>query len=328
MSNTVKILALNNSSKQYQPAQIDNSGNLLVSASINTAGLATLTEQQSQTVHLATIAGDTTSLDTKIVACDTSSVVVSSGTITETNSSSIDTKLGLVATESTLQSVNTSLSGLATESTLVSLNSKITACDTSSLATESTLTSLNSKITACDTTTLATESTVLSVASNTLNTKTAVDAVNTTLTTGTLSTSETNSTAIKTAVETVAGCVSSNKVAVVVSSTDKGSKANIENSTSISASSVSSLAPTVSGFGANAVLYFECDTLSNDGFAVEASIDGSVYHTYQHVFTEANYNSTKSFAVVHVNCSGVQKIRIRNLSSSISLANVLCSIVA
>jgi hypothetical protein len=35
------------------------------------SGMATLVEQQSQTTHLSTIAGDTTSLDSKVVSCDT-----------------------------------------------------------------------------------------------------------------------------------------------------------------------------------------------------------------------------------------------------------------
>jgi len=41
--------------------------------------------------NLDTIAGDTTSLDSKITTCNTSAVVVSSGTITETNSGTIAT---------------------------------------------------------------------------------------------------------------------------------------------------------------------------------------------------------------------------------------------
>ncbi len=45
-------------------------------------GASTLAEQQTQTGHLATIAGDTTSLDGKITACNTGAVVIASGTIT------------------------------------------------------------------------------------------------------------------------------------------------------------------------------------------------------------------------------------------------------
>jgi len=53
------------------------------------SGLSTSANQTTANNHLSTIAGDTTSLDTKIVSCNTNSVVVNSGSITETNSASI-----------------------------------------------------------------------------------------------------------------------------------------------------------------------------------------------------------------------------------------------
>ena len=46
--------------------------------------------------NLSTIAGDTTSLDTKITTCDTGAVVVASGAITETNSGAIATSVGKI----------------------------------------------------------------------------------------------------------------------------------------------------------------------------------------------------------------------------------------
>ena len=55
----------------------------------NTTGLAT------EAGNLATIAGDTTSIDGKITACNTGAVVVSSGAITETNSSAISTAVAI-----------------------------------------------------------------------------------------------------------------------------------------------------------------------------------------------------------------------------------------
>jgi len=59
----------------------------------DTTGKATLLEQQSQTTQLTTIAGDTTSLDAKVVACNTGAVVVSSGNMTESNSGDILTNV-------------------------------------------------------------------------------------------------------------------------------------------------------------------------------------------------------------------------------------------
>jgi len=63
----------------------------------DTTGKATLTEQQAQTALLTTIQGDTTSLDAKITACDTGAVVVSSGSITETNSGAIASSVAKIS---------------------------------------------------------------------------------------------------------------------------------------------------------------------------------------------------------------------------------------
>jgi len=68
---------------------------------------------------LATIAGDTTSLDSKVTACNTGAVVVASGAITETNSTAI-----LADTAA----MDTNLATIAGDTT--SLDSKVTACDT------------------------------------------------------------------------------------------------------------------------------------------------------------------------------------------------------
>jgi len=116
-----------------------------VNISSDAAGLATQ-------VTAAAIAGDTTSIDGKITACNTGAVVVSSSALP---------------------------SGAATESTLSTLNGKITACNTgavvvsssalpSGAATESTLSTLNGKITACNTGAIA--GTVTANAGTNLNT--------------------------------------------------------------------------------------------------------------------------------------------------------------
>jgi hypothetical protein len=53
------------------------------------SGAATSALQSTGNASLATIAGDTTSLDGKVTACNTGAVVVASGAITETNSTAI-----------------------------------------------------------------------------------------------------------------------------------------------------------------------------------------------------------------------------------------------
>jgi len=60
---------------------------------------AALTALQSIDGDVATIAGDTTSIDSKITACNTGAVVVASGAITETNSGSIKTAVEAINTK-------------------------------------------------------------------------------------------------------------------------------------------------------------------------------------------------------------------------------------
>jgi len=107
----------------------------------DTTGKATLSEQQSQTTQLTTIAGDTTSLDAKVVACDTT------GKATLTEQQSQTTQLTTIAGDTT------------------SLDAKVVACDTTGKATlteqqaqtallttiQGDTTSLDSKVTACNT---------------------------------------------------------------------------------------------------------------------------------------------------------------------------------
>uniref|UniRef100_A0A6M3K1B8 Uncharacterized protein n=1 Tax=viral metagenome TaxID=1070528 RepID=A0A6M3K1B8_9ZZZZ len=59
-------------------------------------GAATAANQTTGNTSLATIAGDTTSIDGKITACNTGAVVVSSGAITETNSGAIKTAVEII----------------------------------------------------------------------------------------------------------------------------------------------------------------------------------------------------------------------------------------
>jgi sorbitol-specific phosphotransferase system component IIA len=157
------------------PTALSASGNLKVSIEESSAGGdATLAEQQTQTAHLSVIEGDTTSIDGKVVACNTGAVVVSTSALptgastsalqTTGNSSlsSIDGKITACNTGAVVVSSSALPSGAATESTLATLDGKVTACNTgavvvsssalpSGAATESTLASLDGKVTACNT---------------------------------------------------------------------------------------------------------------------------------------------------------------------------------
>ena len=88
------------------PAALTASGNLKVSVEEGAGGDASAANQTTMIGSLSTIAGDTTSIDGKITACNTGAVVVSSSALP---------------------------TGAALESTLSALNTKVTACDTGSV---------------------------------------------------------------------------------------------------------------------------------------------------------------------------------------------------
>tara|TARA_R110001632_G_scaffold6958_1_gene27956 strand:- start:21 stop:926 length:906 start_codon:yes stop_codon:yes gene_type:complete len=116
-----------NSSNELQPCQMDGSNNIKVdiagssggaiAADVNiiadSVGLATSALQTSGNASLTTIAGDTTSMDAKITACNTGAVVVSS--------SALPTG---AATEATLLSIDSYQSGISLDAS--ELNQKTT----------------------------------------------------------------------------------------------------------------------------------------------------------------------------------------------------------
>ena len=151
------------STSKIVPLSIDATGKLEVASSGGGAGSATSANQVLQLAQETIIAGDTTSLDTKITACDTGAVVVSSSALPSGGATSALQTTG-----------NTSLATIAGDTT--SVDGKITACDTGAVVVSSSAlptggatsalqttgntslatiagdtTSVDGKITACDT---------------------------------------------------------------------------------------------------------------------------------------------------------------------------------
>jgi len=82
------------------PAALTATGNLKVSVEESSAGGdASLAEQQLQTTQLTNIAADTTSLDSKVTACNTNSVTIASSALP--SGAATEATLALVATETT-----------------------------------------------------------------------------------------------------------------------------------------------------------------------------------------------------------------------------------
>ena len=121
------------------------------------------------------------SIDAKITNCNTGAVVISSGTITETNSGVISNTLQNIslgqATESTLSSINSKMvicntgsvvisSGVVTETNSATINSTLTSMSTN-LASESTLFNMDSKIITCNTGAVVVSSSALPIGAST-----------------------------------------------------------------------------------------------------------------------------------------------------------------
>jgi len=112
------------------PAALTVAGNLKVSVEETVGGDASAANQTTMIGSLSTIAGDTTSLDGKVTACNTGNVTIASsalptGAATESSLSSIDGKVTACNTGAVVVSSSALPSGAATESTLSTLNTKV-----------------------------------------------------------------------------------------------------------------------------------------------------------------------------------------------------------
>ncbi len=161
LSNVQQVGAYAWNGTNWERTQVDGTGNLKVS--MTGGGDASASNQLTMISSLATIEGDTTSLDGKITACNTGAVVVSSSVL-PTGASTLSEQ----------QTQTGQLSTIASDTT--SLDTKITACNTGAVVVSSSAlpsgasslseqqsqtaqlsiiagdtTSLDTKITTCDT---------------------------------------------------------------------------------------------------------------------------------------------------------------------------------
>lgn len=83
----------------------DNGGAITVDGTVAVTGVSTLAEQQTQTTHLATIAGDTTSIQTSVQLIDDTVTVLGTDTYTEASSKGL--AIGAVRRDADTTLVNT-----------------------------------------------------------------------------------------------------------------------------------------------------------------------------------------------------------------------------
>jgi len=131
---------------------------------VTLSGGATEAKQDDGITHLATIAGDTTSIDSKITACNTGAVTVSGSALPSGASTASLQGGGLpsaLSSDNLKVSLKESIAVGVTNTTLTNLNNCIASNELqvdivssalpSGAATESSLSSLNGKVTACNT---------------------------------------------------------------------------------------------------------------------------------------------------------------------------------
>ena len=164
-----------NTSNKWQSLSIDANGKLETTAVVSASGsgLATEAKQDTGNTSLATIAGDTTSLDTKVVACNTGAVVVSStalatGASTSALQTTGNTSLASIDNKVILPSVlsNGNLKVSIQEGATPAITGFSTSANQDTMITDLGIikgdtTSIDGKITACNTGAVVVSSSVL-----------------------------------------------------------------------------------------------------------------------------------------------------------------------
>jgi len=344
------------------PASLSTGSNLKVSIEEGQiTGFATASNQSTANTSLATIAGDTTSLDGKIVACNTGSVVISSSALPTGSATSALQTTG-----------NTSLATIAGDTT--SLDSKITACDTGSVVISSSAlptgsatsalqttgntslatiagdtTSLDSKITACDTGSVVISSSALPTGSATSalqttgNTSLATIAGDTTSLDGKVNqgydsqiASGGNGLQQVLAYGRDSGGnldalnVDNNGHLKVISAVveNKGSEGNVLSNSSL-ANSTATSSINVSDYNKLVYMYEDSNTLNSNGIRIEVSEDNSHFYVHSEFYPVVYGLVRQSVGNPGLDMNGVKYLRFNNHNTGASndLTNVYISVL-
>lgn len=252
---------------------IASSGGGALSANVdvtgNSIGLATSANQSTGNASLATIAGDTTSLDSKVTACNTGAVAIASNSDTTKATSTLQT------------AGNASLTTIAGDTT--SLDAKVVVCNTagvivtgsalpSGAATEATLSAAEAHLGTIDTST-ATASTTLTGISSKLPAALGQDIMS----------------------DSLSVVIASNQSAVPVSSAGANVIASSESATPGAGVTTNSTAADMNGFQHVAIFGSTTNT-TGDQFEVQFSNDNSTFYTQQNLFVSIQ-TSTGSFGI-------------------------------
>lgn len=326
-----KLHIYDNTNKVWRKALSTTTGVLKSETTLDKTGLATDTLQTSGNASLS-------SIDSKITACDTGSVTVTS--------SALPTGGATSANQST---ANASLS---------SIDGKITACDTGNVVV--------SNITTCDTGNISGS---VSVSNNTdPATATLQTAGNASLTvmegshyadgdpiaaadTGILMMGRNGTNAAKPIHITNNGDVEveiadfvkgqatmATSFPVVLASdqsvlnininstSNSGSYANLANNVTINTGSNSSVVD-ISNMSIGNLFYSDSSTLSADALEIQVSTDGTNYFRYMDIFPFDNGSGVRTYTETNIKLHGLTHLRLLNTSITDNYTNVISTIV-
>ena len=321
----------------WERTQVDSAGSLNVNivSGGGSGGDASASNQLTMISSLSTIEGDTTSLDAKITACDTGSVVISSSALPSGAS-----------TLSEQQSQTAQLSTIAGDTT--SLDTKVVACDTGSISgsvsvsnnltpsTSTLQTAGNSSLTAIQGSHYAdgdsigvSDTGVLIMGRNGTNAAKPIHITN-------------NGDVEVEIADFVKGqALMASSFPVVISSDQStldvkqkasenlGSANNLANNITINTGANSSSVD-VSNMRESNLIYEDTSTTSFDGLDIDISVDGGTtfHESFASLFPSNNTAGTKRVATyMDLNLAGITNLRLRNTSSTDNYANVNASIV-
>jgi hypothetical protein len=318
----------------------------LVSGGFSSTGLATSALQTTGNTSLATIAGDTTSIDGKITACNTGAVVVSSSALPTGGATSALQTTG-----------NTSLATIATDTT--SIDGKITACNTGAVVVSSSAlptggatsalqttgntslatiagdtTSIDGKITACNTGAVVVSSSALpsggatSALQTTGNTSLSTIAGDTTSLDGkvnqgydaTVSSGGSGLQQVLAYGRDSGGnldalSVDNNGHLQIVNKVhdveNKGSEGNVLSNNSLGNNTATSSID-ISDFNKVNFMYEDNNTSNSNGIRVEVSEDNSKFYIHSEFFP-VNYGSVRQYVSnPALDLSGIKRVRFNN----------------
>jgi len=311
------------------PAALTASGNLKVSVEEGAGGDASAANQTTMIGSLSTIAGDTTSLDSKVTACNTGAVVVSS--------SALPTGAAL---ESTLSALNTKVTACDTGSVVVTSNALPTGASTAanqatangSLATiAGDTTSIDGKITACNTGAVVVSSSALPSGAasestlSTLNTK-VLQGYDATIASGGTGLIQVLTYGRDSSGNLDALNVDNNGHLKVISAVveNKGSFGNLQNGT-LNFGSTSSVVD-VSDYNHAVFLYEDTNTSTFDDPVFEISMDNSnFYKASDQLFTSVR--GSKREGTKEMKLHGITHVRFKNESTADNFTNCKATIV-